>query len=152
MQSLIKSSLIIVMLFIAACGEVKRGEGVGKYGMMADNTPEYAAVMFMYGIYRDPNLDLALSLSSERMQRLLNNYKTNRNAQRHLVGLMYDSVEVNPDSGDSVGRSEFSESADVTVFLTGIYQDDRIDELRTIKLIKDGGDWKVDKIETDPFL
>ena len=152
MQTLIKYGLMLTMLVMVGCSDVKRGEGVGKYGMMAENTPEYAAVMFMYGIYRDPNLDLALSLSSERMKRLLNNYRTNRNAQRHLIGLMYDTVQVNPDSGDSVGRTEFSESADVTVFLTGMYQDDKIDELRTIKLIKERGDWKVDKIETDPFL
>ena len=152
MKLLTKFAVLIMTLVVVGCSDVKRGEGVGKYGMMADNTPEYTAVMFLYSIYRDPNLDMALSLSSERMTRLLNNYRTNRNAQRHLIGLMYDTVEINPDSGDSVGRTEFSDSADVTVFLTGFYQDDKIDELRTIKLVKESGDWKVDEIETDPFL
>ena len=152
MLALHRIGLVIVILVITACSDVKRGEGVGKYGMMAENTPEYTAVMFLYAIYREPNLDNAMALSSERMKRLLNNYRTNRNAQRHLIGLSYDTVEINPDGGDTVGRTEFSKKADVTVFLSGFYQEDKIDELRTIKLVKEGGDWKVNDVETDPFL
>ncbi|MBT0587152.1 IseA DL-endopeptidase inhibitor family protein [Alteromonas oceanisediminis] len=152
MKALIQSLPLVVLLLVSACSDVKRGEGVGKYGMMADNTPEYAAVMFVASIYRDENIDNALALSSERMARLLNNYRTNRNIQRHLFNLLYDTVEINPDSGDSVGRSEFSDSAKVTLFLSGYYQDDKIDELRTLQLIKEKGSWKVDKIEADMFL
>ncbi|WP_100657389.1 hypothetical protein [Alteromonas flava] len=148
-----KALVPALMLFtLFACSEVKQGEGVGKYGMMADNTPEYAAVMFMHSIYRDPSIDAALALSSERMSRLLNNYRTNRNVQRHVIGLMYDQVEVSPEGSDSVGRTEFADSAEVTLFFTGFYNDDKIDELRTVELIKVRGDWKVDKIEADPFL
>ena len=152
METLRRIGLVVFILLLTACSDVKRGEGVGKYGMMAENTPEYTAVMFLYGIYNEPNLNTSLSLSSERMTRLLNNYRTNRNAQRHLLGLSYDTVEINPDGGDGVGRTEFAQKAEVTVFLTGFYQDDKIDELRTVKLIKEGGDWKVDEVETDPFL
>ena len=100
----------------------------------------------------EPNLNTAMELSSERMKRLLNNYRTNRNAQRHLIGLSYDTVEINPDGGDTVGRTEFAQKAEVTVFLTGFYQEDKIDELRTVKLIKEGGDWKVNDVEADQFL
>jgi Zn-dependent M16 (insulinase) family peptidase len=152
MNLLFRCGLIAVLLTLAGCSDVKRGEGVGKYGMMADNTPEYAAVMFMYGIYRDDNIDGALALSSQRMTRLLNNYRTNRNIQRHVISLMYDTVEINPESSDSVGRTEFANSAEVTLFFTGFYNEDKIDELRTVELIKEGGDWKVDKVNADLFL
>ncbi|WP_100641539.1 hypothetical protein [Alteromonas facilis] len=144
--------IMVAAVSLFACSEVKQGEGVGKYGMMADNTPEYAAVMFMNSIYNEENLDGALKLSSERMTRLINNYRTNRNVQRNLVGLMYDTVEISPEGSDSVGRTEFADSAEVTLFLTGFYNDDKIDELRTVQLMKVRGDWKVDKIMADPFL
>ena len=152
MEILRRTGLVLLILIITGCSDVKRGEGVGKYGMMAENTPEYTAVMFMYSLYREPNLNTAMELSSERMKRLLNNYRTNRNAQRHLIGLSYDTVEINPDGGDTVGRTEFAQKAEVTVFLTGFYQEDKIDELRTVKLIKEGGDWKVNDVEVDQFL
>lgn len=143
---------LVFMLILSGCSDVKRGEGVGKYGMMADNTPEYAAVMFMYSIYRDNDINGALALSSERMTRLINNYRTPRNVQRHVISLQYDTVEINPDTGDSVGRTEFADKAEVTLFFTGFYNEDKIDELRTVKLIKESGDWKVDEIVADPFL
>ena len=152
MEILRRTGLVLLILIITGCSDVKRGEGVGEYGMMAENTPEYTAVMFMYSLYREPNLNTAMELSSERMKRLLNNYRTNRNAQRHLIGLSYDTVEINPDGGDTVGRTEFAQKAEVTVFLTGFYQEDKIDELRTVKLIKEGGDWKVNDVEVDQFL
>lgn len=143
---------LVFMLVLSGCSDVKRGEGVGKYGMMADNTPEYAAVMFMYRIYRDNDINGALALSSERMSRLINNYRTARNVQRHVISLQYDTVEINPDTGDSVGRTEFADKAEVTLFFTGFYNEDKIDELRTVKLIKESGDWKVDEVVADPFL
>ncbi|WP_051275274.1 hypothetical protein [Aestuariibacter salexigens] len=143
---------LICCVLLAACSEYKAGEGAGKYGMMDPNTPEFAAVKFFESIFLDDNLDGALEFSTERMQRLLKSYHTNRNVQRHVLNLSYDSVEIMPDSGDNVGRNEFAKSAVITLFFTGYYNDDKIDDLRTVELIRESGKWRVDEVRADPFM
>ena len=103
-------------------------------------------------VYEDDNLDVAISLSSDRLARILTNYHSNRNVQRHLLNLKYDTVIITPQSGNSVGRSEFSEKATVTVFLSGMYDDDKIEDLRSLDLIKEDGMWKVSQIHPDHFM
>ena len=66
--------------------------------------------------------------------------------------LKYDTVIITPQSGNSVGRSEFSEKATVTVFLSGMYDDDKIEDLRSLDLIKEDGMWKVSQIHPDHFM
>lgn len=143
-------AIMFSVLCLAACGE--KEEGMGRYGMLADSTPEYSAVTFLKSVYEDDNLDVAISLSSDRLARILTNYHSNRNVQRHLLNLKYDTVIITPQSGNSVGRSEFSEKATVTVFLSGMYDDDKIEDLRSLDLIKEDGMWKVSQIHPDHFM
>ncbi|MDM7860975.1 hypothetical protein QTP81_10235 [Alteromonas sp. ASW11-36] len=151
MKHWFSAGLLLLVLLTTACSDVKDGQGVGKYGMMAENTPEYTAVRFMQVIYHEDSLDEALELSSERMARLLNNYHTNRNVQRYVISQLYDEVEISPDSGDTVGRTEFADKAQLTLLFTGFYDEDKIIELRKVSLVKESGDWKVDKVEVYPY-
>ena len=142
---------VLLGMTLAACSDFKAGEGAGKYGMMDPNTPEFAAVKFFESIYLEDNLDGALSFSTDRMARLLRSYHTNRNVQRHVLNLTYDTVEIMPDSGDNVGRNEFAEAAVITLFFTGHSNGDKVDDLRVVDLVRENGKWKVDKVRADMF-
>ena len=107
-------AILLSVLCLAGCGE--KEEGMGRYGMLADSTPEYSAVTFLKSVYEDENLDVAISLSSDRLARILTNYHSNRNVQRHLLNLKYDTVVITPQSGSSVGRSEFSKKQPLRYF------------------------------------
>ncbi|MEP4889637.1 MAG: hypothetical protein ABJV04_06390 [Aliiglaciecola sp.] len=144
-------SFCILILFLQACDNESK-KGAGKYGMMDTNTPDYAAVEFFQHVYNDKNLNKAIAMSTERMARLLNSYRTNRNVQRHVFDLVYDEVDIQPDTGNSIGRSEFAESAVVTLFFTGTLYDERVEDIRVIEMVRKDGKWLVDKIQPDKYL
>lgn len=147
------TKLGVIMLFsvlLFSCG--KQEKGLGRYGMLADNTPDYAAVTFMDCIYNDKNIDRALALSSESMARILSRYHSNRNVQRHIINLRYDEVTITPQGSNKIGRNQYADEATVTLFFTGFYNDDKIEDLRTVKLIREDGYWKVDRIDPDHFM
>lgn len=142
--------VFLFVSFISGCNE--KEQSVGRYGMLNDGTPEYSAVLFIRSIYEDDNLDTAISLSTDRLARILKNYHTNRNIQRHLLNLRYDTVEITPQSSNRVGLSEFAEKATITVFLTGMYNGDKIEDMRSLDLVKEDGSWKVTRIHPDHFM
>lgn len=137
-------SVLCAVLMLSGC--LEKEKGVGKYGMMDENTPEYTALRFAQSIYDDPDISVALTLSTDRMQRILQNYRTNRNVQRHVMNLKYDAVEIKPDGGNKVGRTQFAESSTITLFFTGTYNDDKIEDLRALELVREDGQWRVDKV------
>lgn len=141
---------LFTVLILSACGEKK--EGIGRYGMLDESTPEYTTVMFLKSVYEDDNLDTAIRLSSEKMSRILTRYHTNSNVQRHLLNLKYDTVTITPQSAGKIGRNEFSEKSTITVFLSGNYNGDKVEDLRSLDLIKEDGEWKVNKIHPDAYL
>ncbi|GAB5379035.1 MAG: hypothetical protein Alis3KO_00300 [Aliiglaciecola sp.] len=143
--------LFFAVLALQACDTNKK-KGAGKYGMMDTNTPDYAAVAFFEHIYRDKNLNNALAMSTPRMAKILKSYHTNRNVQRHVIDLTYDEVEIQPDTGNSVGRNEFAKSAVVTLFFTGTIHGDRVEDIRIVEMVRIDGKWLVDRVQADKYL
>lgn len=145
--------LTALVLLLQGCDAAKKpGGGAGKYGMMDTNTPDYAAVAFFQHIYQDDNINAALAICTPRMAKLVKSYHTNRNVQRHVLDLVYDEVDIQPDTGNSVGRNEFAKSAVVTLFFTGIRHGDRYEDIRIVEMIRDGDKWLVDEIRPDKYL
>lgn len=149
------SYLVVVTLciLIQACGPQKEaGKGGGKYGMMDTNTPEFAAVRFFEHIYNDPNLDGAISMATPKLGKIIKSYHTNRNVQRHVFNLPYDEVEIQPDTGNTVGRNEFAKSAVVTIFFTGMLNNNKIEEIRVVEMVRTDKKWLVQKVRADKYL
>lgn len=145
--------LSFLCLFLVACEEpsARKGEGVGKYGMMPENTPEYTTVKFFESLYNKKDVQTVIRFSSPRMARLVESYRTSKNIQRHIVNLKYDQVTIELDSGDTRGRTEFADSAMVTVFFSGTFGEDKIEDLRTVELVRLNNKWKVDKIKPSRY-
>lgn len=108
-------SVLCAVLMLSGC--LEKEKGVGKYGMMDENTPEYTALRFAQSIYDDPDISVALTLSTDRMQRILQNYRTNRNVQRHVMNLKYDAVEIKPDGGNKVAALSLPKAQPLRCFL-----------------------------------
>ena len=53
---------LFTVLILSGCGE--KEEGIGRYGMLDESTPEYTTVKFLKSVYEDDNLDTAIQLSS----------------------------------------------------------------------------------------
>jgi len=139
-------AVLLGMFLLSACS--KNGEEVraGKYGMMGDDTPQYTAVLFMRAVYNDKNLDRVIAMSSKRFKRIVKGYHTNKNVQRQVFSLRLDSMVTEPVSGGSMLFSERQEKADIEMKITGEYNGNKIIELKTLSMLKEDGDWKVDKV------
>lgn len=143
--------LLCLSLFLSACGKEEPEDGLGKFGMMEDSTPEFAAMQFFDHIYHDKNIRGALALSSPKMNRLLRSYRTNRNVQRHVLNLAYDTVTLELDGGDTKMRAQYADRSAVTVFLSGRLHGDKIEDLRTVELVRINRQWKVDSVKERVF-
>mgnify|MGYP005707819625 CR=1 FL=1 len=153
-KSAITTTLFIILFALVGCSKAPEQEGAGKYGMMDNSTPEGGALLFFESIYgNQKNLSAVLKYSSPKMGRLLKSYHTPRSVQRHVLNLPYDSIpEMQIDTGDDVGRTEFAMQAEISVFFTGLNNGDKVDDLRTVKMIRVQNKWLVDAIKADRFL
>ena len=135
--------LLVSLLLISAC-DGSKSTGAGKYGMMDNNIPEYAAVEFFTHIYEDKNLNGALKFASPKLSRLMKSYRINRNVQRHVLNMPYDKVEIKPKAAN-----EFAKEASVSLFFEGTLNGQIIKDLRVVKLIRTKDGWKVDEVSVN---
>jgi hypothetical protein len=139
---------LLLSLLIYSCGGDKSAQGAGKYGMMDNNLPEYAAIQFFEHIYSDPTITGTLEYASPKMARLIQSYRINRNVQRHVLNMAFDTVKIKPSAG-SAGRNEFAKEASVTLFFEGTLNSENVKDLRTIKLVRINKKWKVDEVSVE---
>jgi hypothetical protein len=139
---------LLLSLLVYSCGGDKSAQGSGRYGMMDNNVPQYAAIQFFEHIYDDPTITEALKYASPKMARLIQSYRINRNVQRHVLNMAFDTVEIKPHAS-SAGRIEFAKKARVTLYFEGKLNGDMLKDLRTVKLIRINKQWKVDEVSLE---
>jgi hypothetical protein len=142
------SFLLCFLLVLTACGEMKEKKKEGKFGMMDKNIPEYAALQFFRHIYMDKDINGALVVSSPKMTRLLQSYRTNKNVQRHVLNMRFDEVKIEPHAG-SAGRNEFAKDAQVTLFFEGTLDDNILKDMRVVNLVRPKNKWLVDEVSLE---
>ncbi|MGS2720192.1 hypothetical protein [Paraglaciecola aestuariivivens] len=140
--------LILITLLISACEPTKPKQGGGKFGMLDDGIPEFAAIEFFNQIYHSPNIDGALKLSTPKMQRLLRSYHTNKGVQKHVLNMRFDKVAIQP-STRSAGRNEFAKKAKIALFFEGELDGDILKDMRVVRLVKMDDEWRVDEVSFD---
>ncbi len=138
-------TLLLFTLLITACEPTKPKQGGGKFGMLDDGIPEFAAIEFFDEIYKSKNLDGALKLSTPKMQRLLSSYHTNKAVQKHVLNMRFDKVAIQP-STRSAGRNEFAKKAKIALFFEGELNGDIHKDMRVVQLIKVDDEWLVDSV------
>jgi hypothetical protein len=135
--------LCFVTLTVIACNKPEREIKAGRYGMMSDETPQYAALVFIMVIYEDDNLNSAIKMSTGKFARILKSYHTNSGVQRHILNLRLSEMTVEPVSGGFADITERKKQATVVVKIIGTYNHKKVTELKTISMVKESGDWKI---------
>jgi hypothetical protein len=139
------SFLLILVFLLSACDTSTAKKGGGKFGMLSGDNPESAAIEFFEHIYHGKNLKGAINLGTPKMQRLLRSYHTNKGVQKHVLNMRFDNVTMRSMSR-SAGRNEFSKEAQISLFFEGELDGKILKDLRLVKLVKVGADWKVNEV------
>ncbi|MCF2947001.1 hypothetical protein L0668_02705 [Paraglaciecola aquimarina] len=139
------SWLMLLIVVFTACEKAEPKKGVGKFGMLDSNVPEFAAIEFFNKIYKTNDLSGAIEYSTPKMERLLRSYHTNKAVQKHVLNMRFDEVTVQP-STRSAGRNEFAKEAQISLFFEGTLDGDIFKDLRVVSLIRIDKEWKVDSV------
>lgn len=143
-MKLLRLLFIPLLLSLTACSNDE--EEITKI----DN-PEHVVVAFFDALYNEKNVKKAASVCNAKLARIILHYKSPEAVARHLFNMSYDKVEVSPDSSGVKVREQFKDQATITVYFDGYYQEERIKDVKRMKLIQINGDWVIDKILKDPF-
>lgn len=113
--------------------------------------PELVAVAFFDALYNQKDVNKAASVCAPKLARIVKHYKSPTAVGRHLFNMQYDTVEIKPDDSGVKVREQFKDDADVIVYFDGVYNDERMKDVKRLSLKQIDGNWKIDKILKDPF-
>lgn len=142
-MSYLKISLFSFLLFLIGCNEEEKITEI-------DN-PEDVAVAFFDALYNKKDVKTAASVCSPKLARIILHYKSPQAVARHMFNMKYDSVDIKPDDSGVKVREQFKNSAEITLYFEGIYNEDKIKDVKKISLIQQADGWVIDKILKDPF-
>lgn len=128
--------LMLTMVFLFGCEKKIREE-----------TPEEAAVEFFETLYHEKNIKKLYKMSTPRMARVLKSYGSVKSVMRYLLNLQLDEVVIEIDTGSNKGRSGFAKDAKIILTFNGKYNGRTVKEIKTVMLLKQGGDWLVEDIK-----
>ena len=141
----LKLILISLTLLLTACGDDENGD------IKTSESPEDVSVAFFNAIYNEKDVKKAAKVCSPQLSRIILHYKSPRAVARHLFNMSYDSVVASPDDSGVKIREQFKGAAIITVYFDGIYDNNRVKDVKRLSLIQVEGDWIIDKILKDPF-
>lgn len=144
MTQLLKLFLLCSVLFIAACEE-KPNE------IKEVDDPELVAVAFFNALYNEKNVKKASTVCSPQLARIILHYRSSDAVARHLFNMSYDTVVVSPDGSGVKVREQFKNNANITLYFEGMYNGDKIKDVKRVAMKQERGKWIVDKILKDPF-
>ncbi|WP_333607202.1 hypothetical protein [Arsukibacterium sp.] len=127
-----------------ACGEKPNGNT--HFG-----TPEHIATEFFHAIYNEKDLDKAKSLSTDELADLMASYGTVRQVARTLLNMSYDEITINVNRAGQNLREQYDNKANITLVFTGMHNDRQHENMRTVTLVKQRGNWRVAVLHQDRF-
>lgn len=134
-----------LVFLLSACGEEDKDK-------ISDvDNPEVVTIAFFNALYNENNIKKAASVCSPKLARIILHYKSTKAVARHLFNMSYDNVVVKPDDSGVKVREQFKNSAEITVYFDGYYQDNRLKDVKRLSLIQVDNKWVIDKILKDPF-
>ena len=142
-MSYFKIALMSFFLLLTACTSEEEITEI-------DN-PEEIAIAFFDALYNKKDVKKAASVCSPQLARIILHYKSPQAVARHLFNMKYDSVKINPDDSGVKVREQFKDSAEITLYFDGIYNENRIKDIKRVSLVQQKSGWVIDKILKDPF-
>lgn len=115
------------------------------------NDPEVVATIFFNALYNEKDIEKAASICNPKLARILLHYRSPEAVGRHLFNMSFDSVEITPEDSGVKIREQFEEEAKVTIFFEGIYNENKLKDVKRLLLVQTKTGWAIDKILKDPF-
>ena len=114
-------------------------------------TPEYIAGEFFHAIYNEKDLTKAKGMATADYASLLSSYGTARQAGRTLFNMNFDNVQINVNRSGRNLREQYQDDATIQLILDGEFDGKRIQEVRTVVLVRQRGKWLVNEVQADKF-
>ena len=114
-------------------------------------TPEHIATEFFHALYNEKDLEKAKTLSTDEFAALLDSYVTPRQVGRTLMNMSYDTVTIEVNRSGQNLRQQYDDNADITLVFSGERDGKKVDNLRTVSMVKKSGKWLVTEVQADPF-
>ena len=114
-------------------------------------SPEDVAVAFTQAIYEDDSLENALKMSSDTLAKNIKRFQTNRSVQKGIFNQLYDTVRIEAEPGNRVGRKQYAKQASVILLLKGQFDFATVVQIKRIELIREDEGWKVHLITDQAF-
>lgn len=144
MKKLIYLLLPLSFLLLSACEDKEKP-------ISSIEDPELVTVAFFNALYNEQDLKKAVSVCTPKLARIMLHYKSPKAVARHIFNMSYDTVEVSPDNSGVKVREQFKNEAVITVYFDGMYNNERLKDVKRISLIQQDDKWIIDKILKDPF-
>jgi hypothetical protein len=133
---------LVICLFLVACGDDVK---------TLDDTPGETAAAYFDALYNQKDLQKASTLATPNLTRIMKSYGTIKQFSRSLVNMQYDEVVIEVDMSNVSLREQYGDSAKINLIFTGYLNGTKIDEMRSVNMLRKKGRWYVDKILADPY-
>ena len=85
------------------------------------------------------------------LKRVLDGYASAKSVGRTLLNMSFDQVEITIEDTNKNVREFYTDRADVMLIFTGKKNDEKVVNMRMVKMEKHNGKWLVAVIKDDPF-
>lgn len=140
--------LIVFTILISGCTE--KTDNIPAFAN--PQAPEYRALTFFDAIYNNKDMNLALKYASPKHQRIIKSYGSTKGYARYVLNMSFDpGVELKIDRSLSQVQTGSGDTTSVNVLFTGMYNNNKVNDLRKVKFEKIKGEWFISKIDRDPY-
>ncbi len=115
------------------------------------NTPGNVATLYFDALYNQNDLNKATQYATPKMARIMKSYGTANQFARNLINMQYDDVIIEVDMTNMSLREQFGDKANINLIFTGYFNGKKIDDMRSVKMMRKKGNWYIEKINPDPF-
>lgn len=116
-----------------------------------NNTPGESATIYFDTLYNQQDLNKAMTMATPKLARIMKSYGTSKQFARNLVNMQYDEVVIEVDMTNMSVREQYGDKANINLIFTGYHNGNKIDDMRSVKMVRKKGKWYVEKINPDPF-
>lgn len=142
MKKLITLIAIVTSLFIFGCGDITKSDSA---------TPGDTATAYFDALYNQQDLQKASTMATPHLTRIMKSYGTAKQFSRNLVNMQYDKVIIEVDRTNMSVREQYGDNAKINLIFTGYLNSNKVDNFRSVEMVRKKGKWYIDKIIADPY-
>lgn len=147
MKSLFKIFLIMLCVLVMGCNDKSKSEK--QY--INNDRPGDTAKAYFDALYNQKDLQKAMTMAMPQLSRIMESYGTAKQFSRSIMNLQYDEVVLEIDMSNSSLREQYGDKAKINVIFTGYLNGKKIDDMRSVNMLKIRGKWYIKEILADPY-